>query len=80
MLTKIFRDVYIRIFGENMNVISKSTQFLQEVIRELKKVTWPDKKQIIASSIVVIILVVIVAIYVGIIDFVLSKILAVLLS
>lgn len=63
-----------------MSFINKTTQFLQEVMTELKKVTWPDKKQIVAASIVVVILIFIIAMYVGIIDFVLSKILAVLLS
>ena len=40
---------------------------------ELKKVTWPTPKQTLASTAVVIIIVFIVAIYLGIVDFVLAK-------
>jgi preprotein translocase subunit SecE len=47
---------------------------------ELKKVTWPDKKQTIASTTVVIIIVFIVAIYLGIIDYVLAKVVKLILG
>ena len=54
-------------------VIQKVTQFLKEAKVELKKVTWPTPKQTLASTAVVIIIVFIVAIYLGIVDFVLAK-------
>jgi preprotein translocase subunit SecE len=62
-----------------MSFINNSVQFLKEAYVELKKVTWPGRKEIIAATIVVIILVLIVASYVGVIDFFLSKILGILL-
>jgi preprotein translocase subunit SecE len=40
---------------------------------ELKRVTWPTPKQTLASTTVVIVIVFIVAIYLGIIDYVLAK-------
>jgi len=54
-------------------IIQNVTQFLKEAKVELKKVTWPTPKQTVASTSVVIIIVFIVAIYLGIVDFVLAK-------
>ena len=54
-------------------IIQNVTQFLKEAKVELKKVTWPTPKQTVASTAVVIIIVFIVAIYLGIVDFVLAK-------
>jgi len=54
-------------------IIRNVTQFLKEAKVELKKVTWPTPKQTLASTAVVIIIVFIVSIYLGIIDFVLAK-------
>ena len=54
-------------------VIEKITQFIKDAKMELKKVTWPTPKQTLASTAVVIIIVFIVSIYLGIVDFVLAK-------
>jgi len=54
-------------------MFQKIIQFLNGAKVELKKVTWPDKKQTLASTAVVIIIVFIVAIYLGIVDYVLAK-------
>jgi len=43
------------------NFLDKIVQFLREVKVELKKVTWPTRKQTIGSTVVVIILVLIVS-------------------
>ena len=50
------------------NFIDKSIQFLREVRIELKKVTWPTKKQTLGSTVVVIILVSLIAMFLGVID------------
>jgi|YelNatPaOPRAMG01_1025707.scaffolds.fasta_scaffold05860_9 preprotein translocase subunit SecE len=42
--------------------------FFNEVIAELKKVTWPTKKQVTTSTIVVLILVFLTAIYLNVVD------------
>ena len=47
-------------------------QFLQESYGELRKSTWLARKEMAASTIVVIILVCLVAVYVASVDFVLS--------
>jgi preprotein translocase subunit SecE len=54
-------------------IFQKVMQFLSEAKTELKKVTWPSPKQTLASTSVVIIIVFIVAIYLGIVDYVLAK-------
>ena len=55
-------------------------KFFKEAINELKKVSWSGKKEVIGSTIVVIILVVIVAIFVGFVDFLISKVLRIFLG
>ena len=54
-------------------ILQKITQFIKEAKLELKKVTWPTPKQTMASTAVVIIIVFIVSIYLGLVDFVLAK-------
>lgn len=55
-------------------LFEKVKNFLKEAKVELKKVTWPTPKQTLASTSVVIIVVVIVSIFLGIVDFGISKI------
>ena len=51
---------------------TRSVEFLQECWIELKKVHWPSRKETQAATIVVIIGVTIVALYLGLVDFVVS--------
>ncbi len=48
--------------------LQKSLQFLREVKVELKKVTWPTRKQTLGSTAVVIVLVILIAIFLGAVD------------
>jgi preprotein translocase subunit SecE len=57
----------------------QTLQFFKEAYAELRKVSWLSRKEVIASTVVVIILVIVVAIYVGITDFVLARILGILI-
>ena len=52
---------------------SKTTQFLREVKIELKKVTWPSRKETLASTAVVIVLVIIISAFLGLVDMGLSS-------
>ncbi|NQU03680.1 MAG: preprotein translocase subunit SecE [Syntrophaceae bacterium] len=61
-------------------VIKKIRQFLIECKVELKKVTWPTPKQALASTSVVIVVVVIVSVFLGLVDFGLTKIIKVFLG
>lgn len=49
-------------------MFKKLFKFLREVRLEMKKVTWPTRKETSGSTGVVIITVIIVAIYLGIVD------------
>jgi preprotein translocase subunit SecE len=54
-------------------------QFLREVRTELKKVTWPGRKETLASTGVVLIIVFFVAVYLGLVDLALSRLIGALL-
>jgi preprotein translocase subunit SecE len=45
-----------------------SMQFLREVRTELKKVTWPSRKDTLSGTLVVLVAVIIIAIFLGIVD------------
>lgn len=62
------------------NYLDKIVQFLREVKVELKKVTWPTRKQTIGSTVVVIILVLIVSLFLGVVDIGLSNLVRVVLQ
>ncbi len=62
------------------NILDKGIQFLREVKVELKKVTWPSRKQTMGSTAVVIILVIIISFYLGVVDLGLSGLIRVVLK
>ena len=58
----------------------KTKQFFREVRVELKKVTWPSRKETIASTSVVLITVFLMAFYLGIVDLGLSRLIKIFLE
>ena len=62
------------------NFFQKAVDFLTEVKVELKKVTWPTRKQVTGTTIVVIIFVFVVAAFLGLFDFGLAKLVQVVLT
>ena len=62
--------------GTVRNFVEKALQFLREVKVELKKVTWPSRKQALGSTVVVIILVVIISLFLGVVDIGLSSLIS----
>ena len=48
--------------------IDKGLQFLREVKVELKKVTWPSRKQTMGSTVVVLVIVTIISLFLGLVD------------
>ena len=58
----------------------KVKEFLADAKVELKKVTWPTRKQTMASTSVVILVVVILSTFLGIVDFGLAKIIKLVLG
>lgn len=53
--------------------MKKLIEFLKAAWVELKKVSWPGKKEIIASTVVVVIVGFLLMLYIGLIDFLLAK-------
>ena len=52
--------------------------FTRDIIDELKKVTWPSRKETIRLTVVVIGISLIIGVYIGIIDVLLTKVLELL--
>jgi len=61
-----------------MNIITKPINFLKEVRVELGKVAWSTRRELLASTIVVIVVTIILGIFIGLIDAILSKLLTIL--
>jgi preprotein translocase subunit SecE len=60
-------------------VIGKISEFFANVKGELKKVTWPSRKETYGSTIVVIVLVLAVAVFLWVVDSGLSAVIRMLL-
>lgn len=61
-------------------VVDKTFQFLREVKAELRKVTWPQRKQTMGSTVVVIILVMVISFFLGLVDIGLSGLIRLVLK
>jgi len=62
------------------DLAAKIKQFLREVRAELRKVTWPTFKMAMASTSVVIVVTLIVSIFLGIVDFGLTRLIRLVLG
>lgn len=62
------------------NLFVRTAEFFREVKVELKKVVWPTRKQTTGTTVVVIIFVFIVAVFLGVFDYSLSKLVQVVLT
>ena len=60
--------------------MSKTVQFFKDAFFELTKVTWLSKKEVVATTVVVIVFVIIMALFVGVVDMILSGLLGVILN
>jgi preprotein translocase subunit SecE len=61
-------------------LIEKVKQFSREVRVELKKISWPLKKETVASTSVVLIIVLIISFFLGLVDMALSRVIKIILS
>jgi len=61
-------------------MLDKTKKFLQSVWLELKKVSWPDKKELIDSTIVVIVAIIILGAVVAVVDQITSMLINKILS
>jgi preprotein translocase subunit SecE len=55
-------------------MVTKAVAFLHDVKAEVKKVTWPTRREAVGGTVVVLIVVFLVALFLGIVDSILSKI------
>ncbi|HOJ51750.1 MAG TPA: preprotein translocase subunit SecE [Syntrophales bacterium] len=60
--------------------VGRIKAFLLDAKAELKKVTWPTRKQALASTMVVIVVVFVVSIFLGLVDFGLVKLMKLILG
>jgi preprotein translocase subunit SecE len=60
--------------------LDKISEYFKDVYRETKRVTWPSRKDTMKGTYIVLITVVIAAIFLGIIDVSLAKIIQALLK
>jgi preprotein translocase subunit SecE len=54
-------------------VLTKAKNFVDEVKSELVKVTWPTRKETIATTWVVVVIIFLISLYLGACDVVLAK-------
>ena len=55
-------------------MITKAFGFLAEVKAEVKRVTWPTRTEALGGTAVVVVVVLIMALFLGVVDAILSKI------
>lgn len=61
-------------------MFNKISKFMNDVYQELGKVAYPSKQELIGSTIVVVVMSIIVSIFIGAVDFVLNKMVNVLVK
>jgi preprotein translocase subunit SecE len=54
-------------------LLEQAIRYLREVRAELRKVTWPQRKEVIGSTVVVIAATFVVSFFLGAVDLVLAK-------
>ena len=54
------------------------TKYFREVRSELRKVAWPNRKEVINNTGIVLLVVLIVAVFIGAVDFLISNLLSLL--
>jgi preprotein translocase subunit SecE len=57
-----------------MEFLRRAQEFFQEVLAEFRKVTWPNRQELINSTVVVIVVTVIIAFFLGGVDIVLARV------
>jgi preprotein translocase subunit SecE len=66
--------------GGVSGAVQRVTGFLQEFRMEMKKVTWPNRKETVSSTAVVIATVMFIVLFLGLVDYALGRIIYSVLS
>ena len=56
-----------------MQAVARVKEFVQEVLAEFRKVSWPSRQELINSTVVVIVVTVVLSLFLGAIDIVLAR-------
>jgi preprotein translocase subunit SecE len=64
----------------SMAWVNTAREYLREVVVELKKVIWPSRKETVGSTAVVLVIVGLAAVFLGIVDLVLSRLVKLLVG
>jgi preprotein translocase subunit SecE len=56
-----------------MQFVTRIREFVQEVLAEFRKVTWPSRAELVSSTAVVIVVTVVLAFFLGGVDIVLAR-------
>ncbi|MDH3359269.1 MAG: preprotein translocase subunit SecE [Desulfobulbaceae bacterium] len=67
---KVSEAAVVKQGGFGMSRVSK---FVEDVKNEFGKIVWPNKKQTIGSTVVVVVLVMLISVYLGAVDLFLGK-------
>jgi preprotein translocase subunit SecE len=54
-------------------VVTRVREFVQEVLAEFRKVTWPSRQELVNSTVVVIAVTVVLSLFLGGVDIVLAR-------
>jgi len=60
--------------------VGRVKEFVQEVLDEFRKVTWPTRQELVNATVVVIVVTVVVAFFLGGVDIVLARVVEWMLS
>ncbi len=66
--------------GKSENLINKGVKFLKEVKIEAKKITWPQKKQVILSALMIMAFSLFIGAYLGILDIIYNFLISLLVK
>ena len=57
-----------------MGFVTRVQEFVREVLAEFRKVTWPNRQELINSTVVVIVVTVVLAFFLGGVDIALARV------
>jgi preprotein translocase subunit SecE len=61
-------------------LIAKIKNYVTDVVAEMKKVSWAKRKELVGATALVMLISILVAAYVGLLDFIFSRLLALVLK
>jgi preprotein translocase subunit SecE len=63
-----------------MEFLARLREFFQEVAAEFRRVNWPSRQEVAASTVVVLVVVFVLSMYLGAVDVALSRLVEVILK